>query len=338
VKYCRRPSPLPLLGSVLLLSLAVPGGCAADAPDRFGIYTADLSGDNVQTVVADAERELTHPRVSHNGQWITFTRYNDKGPDGCAREAGGYADTEIMIVRVDGTGLQSVVAPKPGVLAANSSWLPDDSGLVFLSTDNPQRLPQIMTVDLASRTLARLPAPAGAVVSDPHVVGNLVVFPAFLPGRPGPLWIMTRDGSAARQLTYPPLSGWDDSGNCPPGDYDPRIAPDGTRVAFMRPYQQGWHSLVVDVATGQEHDLSGPGDIDGTPDWSGDGTKLILWHVNLANLAETGVYTMNPDGTGREMVPLPRGYQHGHPGFFPGDALSPAARIVYDAELYPGLP
>src|SRR5262249_8858427 len=175
---------------------------------HFGIYTSDLSGGHVQTVVADPQRELTHPRVSHDGQWITFTRYNDVGADGFARETSGYADTEIMIVRVDGTGLQTIVAPKPGVVAANSSWLPDDKGLVFLSTDNPDHQPQIMTVDLASRTLTRLPTPAGTAVSDPHVVGSQVVFPLYAPDQPNPLWtvwIMNADGSGARQLTNPPI-------------------------------------------------------------------------------------------------------------------------------------
>src|SRR5262249_4279099 len=147
---------------------------------------------------------------------------------------------------VDGTGLQTIVAPKPGVMAANSSWLPDDKGLVYLSTDNPDHQPQVMTIDLASRTLTRLPTPAGVAVSDPHVVGGRVAFPLSAPDRPHPLWpvwLMKADGSGARQLTNPPVSAGGGSGAFPPGDYAPRLSPDGTEVAFMRREQDGWRTM-----------------------------------------------------------------------------------------------
>lgn len=328
-------SSLPLMAMLAALALS---GCASDIPNRFGIYTSDLSGRNVRPVLTNPALEMTHARLSHNGQWITFTRYNDKGLSGLARETGGYGDTEIMVVHPDGTGLRTIIQPRDGVIAANSSWTPDDKGLIFISTDNEQKLAQIVAINLETGALIRLPTPHGISVTDPHWVGNVVAFPVKTPGQPDAIWIMNIDGSNLRQLTHPvfPQSG---GGAFEQGDYDPRISPDGSKVTFMRLFgKEGWRAVVVDVATGQEKDLTGPGRIDGTPDWTGDGRRVIFWHVNTDNLPETGIYTMNPDGSDRVMVPLPRGYLHGHPSCFPGEATSLATRIIYNAERNPALP
>lgn len=323
-----------------LLCTALAACAAGKDPQRYGLYSSRLDGGDVRLLVADAKQQMTHIRVSPDRQWFTYTRYHRFGISGVAEEEGGYEQTEVLIARMDGSGVQSIILPKKGILNCNSSWTPDGKGLMWLTTDNPSRLPQIMTIDLESRKIRRVPTPAGLAVSDPHRVGNQIVFP-IIGTQVNAIWIMNADGSKARQLTQPKFIAGGKSTPFRQGDYDPKLSPDGTRVAFMRMMPGGaWHTFVADAKTGREQDLTARvhSGMDGVPEWSSDGRLLIFWHVDPKNLPETGVYTMLPDGSERRMLALPRGYLHGGPGFLPGAGSGPDARIVWFAKRVAGLP
>ena len=62
---------------------------------------------------------------------------------------------------------------------------------------------------------------------------------------------------------------------------------------------------MVDLATGRELNLARPNTVDAVPEWSSDGRLLIFWSVVRDNLKESGLWTMNPDGSGRRRIPLP---------------------------------
>ena len=274
---------------------------------------------------------MTHPRVSPDGELITFTRYNKKGRGGLALEELGYEDTEVMLIRADGTGLETIIPPENGIVAGNSSWTPDGRGLIYVSTDNPEKKPQINHIDLDTREISRLPTPANLRTTDPHIVGDRLVFPVQ-DGEYPAIWTMKADGSEARQLTYPAIPEPEDKGHFRLGDYDPRLSPDGSRVAFMRYFgKANWHMIVADVETGEERDLSPPKSVDSVPNWSSDGKVLIFWHADPKDLPKTGLYTVKPDGTERKMIPLPRGFLHKSPDFFPGEGSSGQTRIIFAA-------
>jgi Tol biopolymer transport system component len=323
--------------SVLVVILVALSGCGNPyaGPDRFGLYTARLDGSNWRPVLLSPDRQMTHPRVSPDQQRITFTRYNRKGLNGLAEEKDGYLETEIMIARIDGSGARSVVPPKKGVIAANSSWTPDGKGLVYLTTDTPARLPEIRTIDLASGTIRRLPTPAGLMASDPHLHEDLLAFPV-VNEKVDAIWTMRPDGTQARRLTAPSFPSSAQAGRFKLGDYDPRISPDGARIAFMRHFGgENWHVVVVGREGANERDLSAPVTVDGLPDWSGDGRLLIFMHVDRKRLADIGLYIMAPDGSGRRRLPLPYGYVYGHSSFFPQDGSGPRSRIVFAATRNP---
>lgn len=324
---------------LLALSLMTSAHAAGKAPpDLFGLYTSDLSGRNFSTVITSSWQQMTHPRVSPDGQWVTFTRYRETGLGGFAQEKNGYQFTEIMLVRLDGAELKTIIPAKPGILNCNSAWSPDGQSLIWLSTDNPQRQPQLMRIALASGKITRIPTPPQINASDPHVVGTQIVFPSVTQDL-NTLWIMQLNGSGARQLSFPKFPPGLPRGKFAPGDYDPKLAPDGREVAFMRLFGiEAWRILIVDIATGRERDLSGSAHIDTLPDWSSDGELLLFWHVNRAQLATTGLYTMHPDGSARRMIPVPRGYLHGHPSFFPHSGSNQDARIIFQAVREPKLP
>lgn len=306
-------------------------------PDLFGIYVSDLSGSFVKPVLINTRQQMSHPRVSPDGQWMTFTRYNKTNLQGLAMEENGYENTEIMLARLDGSQLKTVITAKPGILNCNSSWAPDGRSLIWLSTDNPQHLAQLMRIELATGNITRIPTPAGLNTSDPHASGTQIVFPVVSP-QLDVLWLMQLDGSNPRQLTFPHYPKKLPHGKHPPGDYDPKLSPDGTQVAFMRLYgKNGWRVFTVDVATGREHDLSGPDNIEGLPDWSSDGKRLLFVHYDLGSKTPTKLFTMRPDGSDRQAIPLPPGYVHGHPHFFPGAREATQAKIIFQAIHAPQL-
>lgn len=308
---------------------------ASRQPAHFGIYTARLDGSDVQRIMTSADREMTHPRVSPDGRRIVLTRYNNRGKDGKATESQGYDNTEILIVNLDGSGLETIIPAKAGVIAANGAWTPDGGSLIFISTDNAERQPEIRRIDLSSRRITRVPTPKGMAATDPHWEGNEIVFP--VKGKDADaLWVMKADGSDARQITRPTRSRKGSSDLF--GDFDPKLSPDGSKVAFMRIYGgDSWRVMVLDRRTGQERDLTGNGVIEGLPTWSGDGRLLLYRHIDKKNPRAIGLYTMTPEGTNRRQVPLPRGFLYNHGTFFPADGSSSTARIIYTGTVAPGL-
>jgi Tol biopolymer transport system component len=309
---------------------------ASRQPAYFGIYTARLDGTDVQAIMTSPDHEMTHPRVSPDGKRIVLTRYNNRGRDGKATEAQGYDNTEIMVVNLDGTGLETIIPAKAGVIAANGAWTPDGRSLIFISTDNPQRQPEIRQMDLATRKVTRVPTPQGLAATDPHWEGSEIVFP--VKGKDADaLWVMNADGSNARQVTRPSRSRRSGSPDNF-GDFDPKLSPDTSKVAFMRIYGgDSWHVMVLDRRTGEERNLTPDGVIEGLPTWSGDGRLLLYRHIDKKDPAAIGLYTMTPEGNNRKRVPLPRGFLYNHATFFPADGSSDKARIIYTGTVAPGL-
>ncbi len=306
-------------------------------PDRFVIATARLDGSDYRIIYARPDKDMTHARVSPDGRRIVFTGYNRRGKEGLATEDSGYENTEVAILNLDGTGLETIVAPKPGVIASNGDWTPDGKAIFFVSTDNPQRTPELRQIDLATRQITRLPTPEGLQASDPHRLGERLIFPVKV-GRKGadPLWVMNIDGSGARQVTRPPRSSSDEGLY---GDFDPKLSPDGSKAAFMRiDGGNTWRVMVVDLATGEEKRLSPPDGMEWLPTWSADGKLLLFTRVDPKRVQETGLYTMTPEGQERRKVPLPPGLYYNHGTFFPGEKASPTARIIFSGSKRAWMP
>ena len=311
-------------------------------PDFFGVYYATLDGKNMKLIVGDSYREMNHARVSPDKKWVTFTRFNKKAWNGLATEGkSGYDTTEIMIVRLDGSELQSLVPPRKGIVAANSYWTPDGKALLYISNDNPKKITQINKIDLATRKITTLRTPKNTWVLDPQQVGDLVVFPAVdSTANKNVLWTMRPDGSQAKRFTNPDFSALSKRKKLKYrlGDFDPKISPDGTRIAFMRQLaRDDWRIFVKDIASGEEKDLSRAKTIDAMPEWSSDSKLLVFWHINKKELKKMGIYTIKVDGSGRKRIPLPRGYFYTMPAFFPGEGSNENTRIIFSAKKVPGL-
>lgn len=326
--------------AVVAASVQLAGcGASSEDPHLFGIYAARLDGSDIRPIVLNATQEMTHPRVSPDRTRVAFTRYNDRGWDGLATEEDGYANTEIVIATMDGSAMDTLVPPKRGIVNSNPTWVDSGASVIWVTTDTPDQVPQIWKVEVASRRRSRMPIPPDVAASDPDQVGTTLVFPVKKKGTFDTIYSMNVDGTGLKQVSRPAFPAGMEAGKFTLGDYDPKLSPDGTRVAFMRLFgSQGWRIFVADTITGHERDLSGPQVIDGLPEWSSDGERLLFRHVDLARMEKTGVYSMKPDGTDRRIVPLPRGFLHNHPRFWPGAGSDHKAEIVYVARRNPDLP
>ncbi len=333
----------PLMALQGLLRTVVAGialfgvvSCVAADPDRFGIFISTLDGRRVQRIVSEPRREVNHARVSPDGQWITFTRYNKQNWKGIAREDGGYMETEIMLARIDGSEMQTLVPPRKDRVAANGYWTEDGKAILFVSNDNLGRRAQVSRIDLATRAVTKVPLDSGLWAADPHPAKGKMAISVFDPkDKLSSIWLASDAGGPARQISFPKPPG-PQQGDTPLGDYDPKLSPDGARVIAMRHMgKDNWHAVLIDLQTGEERDLSAPKAVDGVPEWSSDGRKLIFWHVDVADLARSGLYTMRPQGDERQRIPLPKGFFYTMPAFFPGEGSGGDARIIFSAEKNP---
>ena len=317
------------LVQILFFVLLVVSPVGAETADKFAIRIATLAGGEGKTVVQNSWQQMSHPRVSPDGEWITFTRYNEKHW-GFAKEEDGYEETEIMLVRLDGSALKTLIPPKPDILNCNSSWMGDGRSLVWMSTDNTHHLPWLMKIEIATGKITRIPTPEKFKTTDPHILGDRIVFPVI--EDVDSIWTMKLDGSDLRQVTHPVDPGGFRWFALPVGDYDPKFSPDGKEIAFMRLMKSAdWRIFVVNIETGKERNLSGDNVFDIVPDWSSDGRLIIFPHIDTKDLSELGLYTMKPDGSDRKIIPLPGGAVLNQPQFFPNSGSGPDAKFVYQA-------
>ena len=302
---------------------------------------------------------MNHARVSPNGQWVTFSRFNNIVEDGCAVEGtGNYANTEIVLLKIDGSVVKTLVGPKPKEIAVNSYWVTDNTLLYFgwkAGTPSGGIYKLYLDENMEVIKEERLNTPENVRATDPHQVGNKVVFPGTalasvynLYGHSFPekgsirgIWIMNEDGSEAKPLTIPRYPNgsvvfFKGIGGGSTGDNDPKLSPDGTKVAFMRRTLHkigeqdvhNWHTYIVDVNNPlSEVDISaqhftGPlalGYADPLPEWI-DNENLLVWHINAID-KKYEVHKMKVDGSERQKIPLPEGYDYVMPSSFSGNKI-----------------
>jgi hypothetical protein len=103
---------------------------ASQEPAQFAVFTAKKDGSDVKILISGPEQEMSHPRVSADRTRVVLTQYTKRGKDGKATEEQGYEGTEIRILNLDGTGLETIIPAKPGIVAANGCWSPDGKSLI----------------------------------------------------------------------------------------------------------------------------------------------------------------------------------------------------------------
>jgi Tol biopolymer transport system component len=151
-----------------------------------------------------------------------------------------------------------------------------------------------------------------APLGDPR----LVIAASFAPENFIPslrIWVMTADGKNRKQLDNLPGPGF---------DYPPSWSPDGRRIAFVKDtsIRDLPNTLVVLTADGKPLlQLSQPGTHFGDPEWSPDGSELVVaFSQNVSAGGQSGLARMS--ATGANFTPIPGTEGAGHPSWSPDGA------------------
>ena len=315
-----------------------------DSADHFSVWISKLDGSERKLLLSDPKRQMSHTRVSPDLKWVVFTTYNNPGADGFAKEGGNYANAEIGLFKLGGTEFKTIAGPMPGEVNANATFSSDGKRIIFMSTRSGKGT-HLYWYDIETGVTTQVPTPPSLHrLSDPHEVGNKVIFPSQ-PEQGGlqAIWMMNRDGSDARQISFPKKNAAAPAENPAQGDYDPRLSPDGSNVTIFRNVGGAFHTVLLDIASGKETDLTEPLfperglTAEGVAAWSSDGQWLVFRHIAVPKEGPQGVglYLMKPDGSGRKRVPIAKGeFPHVQPEFFPEGSGS-ESRVIYQTEKNP---
>lgn len=238
------------------------------APLNTDIFIADTDGRHPQPFLPSSAQDF-NASFSRDGKWIIFTSYRK-----------GSAD--IYRAHPDGTGLQQLTDdPSFDDQAALS---PDGHTLAFISSRSGHA--ELWTLDLASRKLHNLTNHEGghfrpAWSPDGQWIAISSDRDSPKPRRPDgfeliqqtDIYILRRDGSGLRRLTHT---------NSYAGS--PCWSPDGKRIAFCKAsfedvirisdprHLRGTTQIaVVDIASGEEKELTQGKGEKWSPEWLADG-------------------------------------------------------------------
>ena len=316
-----------------------------DPADHFSVWISKLDGSERKLILSHPTRQMTHTRVSPDMKWIVFTTYHIPDKDGFAKEGGTYANTEICLFKLGGTEIKTIAGPVPGEVNANATFSSDGKRVIFASTRSGKGA-QLHWYDIGTGATTQVPTPPSLHrLSDPHEVGDKIIFPSHSDdsGVLQGIWMMNRDGSEARQISFPKMNAGAPAESLRQGDYDPRLSPDGSRVTIFRNVGGAFHTVVLDIASGGETDLTEPLfpertlTAEGVAAWSSDGKLLVFRHIAVPKEGPQGVgiYIMKPDGSGRKRIPIAKGeFPHVQPEFFP-EGSGADARVIYQTEKNP---
>lgn len=313
--------------------------------DHFSVWISKMDGSERKLILSHPTRQMTHTRISPDMQWIVFTTYHSADKDGFAKEGGSYANTEICLFKLGEAEFKTIAGPVPGELNANATFTSDGKKIIFMSTRSGKGA-FLYWYDIATGATTQIPTPPSLHrLSDPHEVGNRIVFSSHSDdnGTLQGIWMMNRDGSEARQISFPKINAGAPAESLRQGDYDPRLSPDCSCVTIFRNVGGAFHTVLLDIASGGETDLTEPLfpertlTAEGVAAWSSDGKLLVFRHIAVPKEGPQGIgiYIMKPDGSGRKRIPIAKGeFPHVQPEFF-SEGSGPDTRVIYQTEKNP---
>jgi Tol biopolymer transport system component len=251
--------------------------------ERWGIYTLDLSTENVDLIYSTLE-EISGLDLDSSGTHLVFS----------LKGSADVLDTsaEIYIINTSGGNLQRLTTNN--YLDTYPSFAPDGSRIVFLSMRNGTLDLYVMNSNGSDQqTLYDSGGQDADVDWGPD---EDIVFT-----RDHQVWKIKTDGTNPRQVTDPPDAGEWGIANLPIGDYDPRLSPDGKRIVFERledpnTLHGSYNFFVVGSNGAGEARLTSNGYAQGLASWSHAADRIVYTISAVSDQGEYDAYVMDTDG------------------------------------------
>jgi TolB protein len=256
---------------------------------KYGIYSLDLASSIVDLIYSTDDEVYTSAlRLNYRGDRLVFAQM----VDGNASE-----DSEIFTIGTDGTGLRRLTDNDHWDLYP--AWSAGDTKVAFLSMRGKDLDIYTMDPDGSGQALI---FDSGSHDADIDSRGDVIVFTSG-----SAIWKINGDGKGLARVTSPPDAGRWGRANLPAGDYDPRLDPSGTKVAFERlvdtaSVHGGYDLFTVNTDGSGEHRLTNTGYSQGLASWSHAGDKIVYVVAAINGEGKYDAYMVNADGTGNHSI------------------------------------
>jgi Tol biopolymer transport system component len=183
------------------------------------------------------------------------------------------------------------------VLGREPTWMPDGSGLYFLSmTGNGFRLMEMIGFGAGKQPLVADPGEVAFAGEWPAVSpdGSTIAMSVAHMGWFQTGWRSARHLDQALGFAGPLGSAFRISGV----GTQPAWSPDGKRLAFVRVAGGHAHIFVVNSDGAAPKQITEGSSDDEAPSWSPDGTRLVFCSANITiGIRQADLFTVSPDGS-----------------------------------------
>ena len=267
------------------------------------IWTLDLATRRLRNLTNHQAGDY-RPSWSPDGAWIAFT--SDRGSDGARAATPGRLfspsqNTQIVVVRADGSGLRQITSGASSV--GSAAWSRDGSEIAFYEAAvqdwrfmgrdfvAPPATSQIVSVVVATGARRELTTGRGRKFSPRWIGANRI---AYLFGDVDPA-----PGSRERVIPAAASMAFTDGAASPIGRYtNVNWSPDGRSIVFHRTLDAGWPPAAKTWSPDAAFSLARTGIF---PSYTGDGRRFLS-NTAYAGTFHNSIMVTSPDYSDRRIV------------------------------------
>ncbi len=250
--------------------------------DKWGIYALDMTTEEVELLYSSMNK-TAFLNLNKSGDTLAFSQ--QFGDDNNENE-------EICTLKVfsgDFTRLTN-----NNLMDVYPVWSPDGTRIASLSWRDKDL--DIFVMEQNGSNQEKL-YDSGYHDADIDWVGERIVFTSE-----SRIWIMQDSGANPVPVTDPPKAGLWGQANLPFGDYDPRLSPDGNRIAFERLEDDtsphgNYNIYVINTDGSEEIRLTNTGYSQGIISWSHKADKMVFIVGAIGDAGKYDIYLVDADGS-----------------------------------------